>query len=54
MEGTDDYIPIPKGTVIKAVPLNITGKPEVYDITTVKDGAFYSTQAQAEVLQARK
>jgi len=53
VEGTDDYIELPKGTVIKAVPLNITGKPEVYDITLVKPGAFFSTDAQAEVLQAR-
>jgi len=54
VEGTDDYIPLPKGTVIKQVPLNITGKTEVYDITLVKEGAFYSVDAQGEVLQARR
>ena len=54
VEGTDDYIPIPKGTVIKAVPINITGTTESYDVVTQKEGAFFSVDAQGEVLQARR
>ena len=53
VEGTDDYIPLQKGTVISGVSLNITGEPALYDIKLVKDGAFFSDDAQGEVLQAR-
>ena len=52
IQGTDDYIPIPKGTEI-SVPLNIEGEAKTYKIITQKSGAWYSVEAQKEVLQAR-
>lgn len=51
--GTDDYIDLPKGTLIKDVTLNITGTPQKYDVVLQKSGAFYSVDSQADVLRAR-
>lgn len=55
VEGTTDYIPLPAGYIMKDVPMNLDGTGvKTYDIKLVKSGAFYSTQAEADVMQARK
>ena len=55
VEGTTSYIPLPAGYVMKAVPMNLDGNGvKLYDIKLVKSGAFYDTQAEADVMQARK
>jgi len=42
----DDYVRLPKGTIIKEVPLAIEGERKNYDIVLSKEGAYLSLDCQ--------
>lgn len=54
IEGIEDYLPLSKGTVIKDVPLNLNGEVKKFDVVLQKEGAFYSIEAQDDVLNAKR
>ena len=47
--GVEDYVRLPKGTIIKSVPMTFEGETKRYDIVLSKEGAFFSVDAQKYV-----
>lgn len=47
--GVEDYMRLPKGTILKQVPMTFEGETKLYDVVLEKEGAYFSVDAQKSV-----
>lgn len=52
VEGWPDYFEVPAGSTVN-IKMNIEGEERTYQIKTPKGGAFFSIDAQADVLATK-